>query len=99
MENVTKDNFKEKVSQGKVIVDFWAEWCGPCKMLTPILQEIENQMPDVKIIKVNVDEEPELSMEYGIRSIPTVYYYNNGVIIEKKIGLASKDALITMLKQ
>jgi thioredoxin 1 len=97
MENVTKENFAEKIKEGKVIVDFWAEWCGPCRMLTPILEDIENNNSDIKVVKVNVDEEPELASQYQIRSIPTLYYFNGGSIIEKKIGFSNKKDILDMV--
>lgn len=96
MEEVTKENFEEKIKEGKVIVDFWAVWCGPCRMQTPILEEIE-KTTDVKVIKVNVDEEPELAAKYQIRSIPTLYYFNDGSVIEKKIGFTNKQDIIKMV--
>jgi len=97
MENVTKENFEEMIKNGKVIVDFWAEWCGPCRMLTSILDDVEKTNPEIKVVKVNVDEEPELASQYQIRSIPTIYYFNNGIVVEKRIGFAGKNDILEMV--
>lgn len=97
MENViigTKDNLSSLISGEKTtIVDFWAEWCGPCRALGPILDKLAEEHPDIQVVKVNVDENSELSTEYGIRSIPAVYIYKNGVEANKFLGLKNKEEI------
>lgn len=101
MENViigTKDNVNELISQDKVtIVDFWAEWCGPCRMLGPILDSVAAENPELQIVKVDVDSNSELSTEYGIRSIPAVYIFKGGQIINKFVGVKSKEDILKLI--
>lgn len=103
MENVitgTKDNVKDLISQDKVtVVDFWAPWCGPCRALGPILDQIAEENPDIQVVKVNVDENSELSAEYGIRSIPSVYIFKSNEMVDKFVGLKSKDDILKMIKK
>lgn len=87
MENVTADKLKELQSQGKnVLVDFWAPWCGPCKSLIPRLENIEKEYPNTSFIKINVDENTNVAMEMGIRSIPTVMIYKGEELIDRSQG-------------
>lgn len=97
--NVGKESFMVEVQTGEelVLVDFWADWCGPCKMLTPILDEISDEIK-VKICKVNVDEEGELATEFGIRSIPTILVFKNGKEIDRIVGLREKEELVEKIK-
>lgn len=99
MEHLTNNNFDNYIINEKrpIIVDFWAEWCGPCKMMHPILESIENSRTDIAIAKVNVDNVPELSVKYGITSIPTFILFKNGEIVKKTVGYMSADELIAEL--
>ena len=98
---LTEANFESEVlkSDKPVLVDFWAEWCGPCKMLSPTIAQIAEENADkIKVGKVNVDDEGELAQKYGIVSIPTVILFKNGEEAQKSIGFVSKDALEAMFK-
>lgn len=92
--HLDNDTFKNEVLEGNgiVLVDFWAAWCGPCKMLGPILDEVSEEV-ETKITKINVDDYPNLAAEYGIRSIPTMIVFKDGVKVDQLIGLMQKDAL------
>lgn len=92
----TDSNFKETAldTEGVKVIDFWAEWCGPCRVIGPIIEELSTEYDGKALIgKVNVDENPEISMKYGIRSIPTVLILKNGEVVEKQVGLTSKQVL------
>ena len=94
--NVTEQNFDEIIQKSKVpvLIDFWAEWCGPCKMLTPVIEELAAEYGEtVKIAKVNVDQQPNLAARYGIRSIPTIIIFRGGEIVEQMVGMQAKEAL------
>jgi thioredoxin 1 len=93
---IDKNNFQADVLQASepVVVDFWAEWCGPCKMIAPALDEIASEMGGkVKIAKVNIDENPELAAQFGVRSIPTLMIFKGGEVADMKVGAAPKTAL------
>ena len=92
---IDSNTFDDVIKEGKVLVDFYATWCGPCKMQGEVLKELET---DYKIYKVNVDENHELTKRYGILSIPTILIFNNGELIEKKIGFTSLEDLLKILK-
>jgi len=93
IKNVNDKNFNEEIvnSENIIVVDFWAPWCGPCKMLGPVLDELSEEMKNVKFIKVNVDESPDTSSKYNISSIPTVIVFNKGVVKETMIGFRPKS--------
>ena len=93
MIQLTADNFDEEVKEGKTLIDFWAPWCGPCRMQSPILEQLEASGAAVKICKVNVDEQPDLPKRFGILSIPTLILMQNGVLKDKQVGLTSLDEL------
>jgi thioredoxin 1 len=96
--NVTKESLDALISEGKtIIVDFWAEWCGPCRALGPILDKVAEENAETQIVKVNVDENPELPAEYGVRSIPAVFIYKDGKQTGKFVGVKSKEDIQKML--
>ena len=97
--NVNKNNFREEVlnSEKKVLLDFWAPWCGPCRMVVPMVEEIAKERPDIKVGKINVDENPELATRFRIMSIPTLVVMENGKIIRQERGAKPKKAILSML--
>ncbi|MDO4588215.1 MAG: thioredoxin [Fusobacterium sp.] len=96
--NLNEVTFQQEVIEGKgrVIVNFWAEWCGPCKLLIPILEEVSDIL-DTKIYKLNVDENPSLAGQFGIKSIPTMVVFDNGVRVKEVVGLRPKEEIIEKL--
>ena len=97
MENLNIDNFKSKTSEGVCVVDFWAGWCGPCRMLSPIVDEIAKEQNDVKVCKINVDENQDLAAMFQVMSIPTLVLIKDGKIVNKSIGYKPKQAILQML--
>ena len=97
--HVNKNDFDSVVKQSTktVLVDFWASWCGPCRMIAPVLEEVAAERPDVKVCKVNVDEEQELAISYGVSSIPTLLVFKDGQIVNKSIGAIPKQKILEML--
>lgn len=98
--SVTKENFQSEVLQSNktVLIDFWAEWCGPCRMLSPVVDEIANEQTEVKVCKVNVDNEPELATQFGVMSIPTLVVIKDGKVVNQSVGVQPKENILTMLK-
>ncbi|GKU76978.1 thioredoxin [Paenibacillus sp. L3-i20] len=91
---LTKENFAQSIENGVSLVDFWAPWCGPCKMQLPIVEELSTELAgQATIAKINVDEEPELASQFGVMSIPTLILFKDGQPVDKMVGLQSKDAL------
>lgn len=97
--HVTKDTFQQEVLESKipVLVDFWAEWCGPCQMVLPIVEELGEELTDVKICKINVDEQMELAKQYRVMSIPTLMVFKDGEMVKREMGAKSKAELLAML--
>jgi thioredoxin 1 len=98
---ITNNNLDELIASGKpVVIDFWAEWCGPCRMLTPIIEELAGEYEnDVIIGKCNVDDNNEVSMKFGIRNIPTVIFLKGGEVVDKQVGACSKAALAEKIEK
>lgn len=97
--HITSDNFDSEVLQASepVLLDFWAGWCGPCMMLGPVIEELAGEVSDAKIAKVNVDEQPELAGQFQVMNIPTLIVMKDGKIVNRDVGVKSKDELLAML--
>ena len=101
MINITKENFKAEVEEAKelVVIDLWAEWCGPCRMLAPTLDELESEYPDVKFGKINVDNEPELARAFKVQSIPFVALVKDNVFLDMSVGYVPKASIARLIEQ
>lgn len=97
--NISKENFQNEVLKADrpVLLDFWAPWCGPCRMVVPIIEEIANERMDIKVGKVNVDKQPELASAFGVMSIPTLVVMKGGKVVNQSMGVRPKNAILAML--
>ena len=97
---VNKNNFQEEVlnSDKPVLVDFWAPWCGSCRMVLPIIEEIAEENEDIKVVKINVDEDPELANQFGVMTIPTLYVFKNGQAVNHRSGAMPKEQILAMVR-
>ena len=98
--HVNENNFQEEVlsSDKPVLVDFWAPWCGPCRMVLPIIEEIAEENEDIKVVKINVDEDPELANQFGVMTIPTLYVFKNGEAVNHRSGAMPKEQILAMVR-
>ena len=98
--NINKNNFQNEImdSEKTVLLDLWAPWCAPCRMVVPIIEEIAGERPDIKVGKINVDEQPELASKFGIMSIPTLVVMKNGKIVQQVSGVRPKNAILEMFQ-
>ena len=97
--HLENENFNELINKGVTLVDFYAEWCGPCKMLGPVIEEVSNEISDVQIIKVNVDEHGDIAQKYGVMSIPTLILFKDGKEINKSIGFMPKEDMLEFINK
>lgn len=98
--SINNNNFENEVlkSSKPVLVDFYADWCGPCRMVSPVVDQIANEHPEYKVVKVNVDEQPELASKFNVMSIPALFVVNNGQVVNKSVGAKPKAQILSMLQ-
>ena len=96
---LTKETFESEVLKASkpVLVDFWASWCGPCKMLSPMIDQVAEELSDVKVCKINIDDQPELAQKFGVMSIPTLLVFENGKVTKTSVGLIPKPRILELL--
>lgn len=96
---ITKENFQSEVMEASVpvLVDFWAAWCGPCQMLSPVVEEIASSHPEIKVGKVNVDEQPQLAQTFSVSAIPTLLVFNHGQLVQQFVGVQPKSTILAAL--
>ena len=95
--NLTKDNFEREVAEGTVLVDFWAPWCMPCRMLSPVVDAVGEEVTNAKVAKINVDEQESLAARFDVMSIPTLIVFKDGKEVNRSVGVIPKDAIVKML--
>lgn len=100
VKDINDSDFLETIkSAEKVLVDVWAPWCGPCKMLSPIVEEVSKELPNVVVVKMNADDNKDVAVQYGIRSIPTLLFFKNGELADKNVGLVLKNVIIDKINK
>lgn len=97
---ITKENYQKEIAESEetVLLDFWASWCGPCRMVSPVVDEIAEETPAVRVGKVNVDEQPELARNFGVSSIPTLVVMKNGRVVNQAVGARPKQQILSLLR-
>ncbi len=94
IKHLTNEDFNSEIKEGMVLVDFYADWCGPCRMLSPVIEEVAKELPDLKVIKVNVDEREDIAKMFGVMSIPTLILFRDGQMDKKQVGFMPKEVLM-----
>ncbi|KZE64509.1 thioredoxin [Fictibacillus nanhaiensis] len=97
--NASDQTFNTETNEGLVLADFWAPWCGPCKMIAPVLEEVDQEMEELKVVKLDVDENQETAGKYGVMSIPTLLVFKDGQVVDQVVGFQPKEALVELLNK
>ncbi|MBY6035260.1 thioredoxin [Fictibacillus nanhaiensis] len=97
--NASDQTFNTETGEGLVLADFWAPWCGPCKMIAPVLEELDQEVEEVKVVKLDVDENQETAGKYGVMSIPTLLVFKDGQVVDQVVGFQPKEALVELLNK